>query len=367
VVVVVAASFAMQAHIGTSAIAVSMLGIAAAGLIAMIWSGSDRQRSVRTAMIAFGVLVVCWIPPLIDQLRNSPGNLREIISFFLDNEEQPVGLAGGLRMMSQVLTLPTHTDVGLTMLPQHSYRFPYVLVALVAATWWAWRKNWRSPLALCAMAWASIVVSIFGASRVAGLPFPYLFRWMWVAGGLAWAAVGLVGITELVEESRWSGWWQRWIGVVGRAAVGVVFIAAIVMGTNMTSLNGWSDEVKAYEPVFAPALDALRHAPKPTLLLVTDITVDGSVANELLLRAGEDGLDLKRPEKWSFVYGSGRVIAPSSAQSVMVIAVGAAGERVLAIPGYRLVTSYEPPKDSGYPDRITVLLRDDYSDQGTFN
>ena len=95
-VAVFAGSFCMQTHIsylgivaGIAALAVVALalGLAAAGRPAgpggwLAWS-APRSPSA----------VVLWLPPLIDQVTNDPGNASVVLDHFLEAEDEPIGVA----------------------------------------------------------------------------------------------------------------------------------------------------------------------------------------------------------------------------------------------------------------------------------
>ena len=222
VVLIVAGSFAVQSHVLAGPPVAVLLGVGVVGLAWRCWRGPARGHDVRTAVIAVGVGVVCWIPPIIEQLTHSPGNLRQIIDFALHGDETPVGWAVGARVVGRALSLPPTWITG--GLSGDTRPIPWALFGLLVATGWAWRRRWTSELVLCVTTWLLVLAAFVGSSRVTGVAYPYLFRWVWVVGALAWMAIAAVALAELRE--RWS--WARFAPAALAAATSIVLVVLLV-------------------------------------------------------------------------------------------------------------------------------------------
>ena len=79
----------------------ALLAVGGVGLGWRCWRGREPSRDRRTALIALGVGLLCWLPPIVQQLTGSPGNLGEILDFVLHGDETPVGWAFGARVVGR--------------------------------------------------------------------------------------------------------------------------------------------------------------------------------------------------------------------------------------------------------------------------
>ena len=96
---VVAGSLCAQTHV-PYLVPCGVLTIGAFGVVVWRqrqWRSAGRRRRVdRTSSIAAALGVVLWVPPLIDQLTNDPGNVRTLLDHFGDPTEPVLGVADGM-------------------------------------------------------------------------------------------------------------------------------------------------------------------------------------------------------------------------------------------------------------------------------
>jgi hypothetical protein len=353
VVLVVAGSFAVQAHIGVVAAVGSLFLVAALGLGWRAWRGPDRRSDRRTALVAVVVLAVCWLPPLVQQVTGSPGNLGEIVSFGLDGDEPVNGVADGARRTGQALSLPPIWVTGDITTAAGDHPIPFGLVAVLVAGAWAWRRRWTSELVLCATALALVAGSLLASSRISGVAFPYLFRWLWAVGAFAWFSAAVVAMAELRRRA--------WSGVAGAVAVGVTAVLVVVLvvpGPDTTALESSDRSLRTFEQLLEPTVEVLRTAPGPTMITVADYGVDGSMGIELLARADDEGIDVRYPSDAAYVFGSFRTIDPAEARSELVLASSPESRARLAVdPRFRLVAEYDPltPDERAEYERLAAI------------
>lgn len=352
VVLVVAASFAVQSHVAAGAPALTMVVVGGVGLGLRAVRGPERGHDRRSLLLAGAVAVACWIPALIQQFTTSPGNLSQLLDFFLHDHEPVNGWASGARAVSQVLGFPPQWIVGGQPSPHRPFPVPWALLALAVAAAWAWRRRWWSELVLCGVAVGFAAASLVGASRVSGVPYPYLFRWVWVAGAVTWLAVGVVVVAEL-RRFRWS--WA--IGPVLAGATAAVLLVLLVAGPDTSALQSSDTALRDFSSVLAPTMAALREAPGPTVVTLTQVGIDGSVGIEVLGRAESEGLDVRYPAADAYVVGRQRTIDPSAARSELVLASGDAQARYAADPRYHEVVSYDPltPAERAEYERLAAI------------
>jgi hypothetical protein len=351
VVLLVAGSFAVQAHVLAAFPVAALLAVAGVGLGWRIWRGPERGHDVRTAALALGVGLLCWIPPIVDQLTNSPGNLRQLLDFVLHNDEPPVGWALGARVVGRALSLPPLWVTG--GLSREMHPIPWALFALVGATAWAVRRRGRDELVLCVTAWLLVLAGFVGSSRVTGAAVPYLFEWLRVVAATVWLAVAAVVLAELVR--RWEP--ARYAAPVLAAATVVVLVGQLVAGPDLTGLERADRPLRDVYGVIDPTLDALHDAPGPVVMTPTAFGIDSSVGIELLARAEDEGLDVRFVPELANVVGDHRTIDPSRAASELVLASGPEIATYAADPGYRVVADFEPlsPEEWVEYDRLDAI------------
>ena len=343
VALVLFGSFAIQCHIGSALPVTMLVGIGAVALLARSVRATNRSHDRRTSLIALVVAVVCWIPPIIEQLTHSPGNLRLIYGFLRNPPLATTGFATGIRIMFRFLSIPgnwvrgTEPTLINSAINTSGWAIPWALLALCVSAWWAWRKNWRNELSLCGIAAALIVVGAVAASRIVGAPSPYLLRWMWAIAAFTWLAVAAVALRQLALTK----FGRRHASNLVVAATIFVLILTLVRGVNLTPLrlsNSWTRAIAALTP---PALAAIRELPGP-IYLGDGYGLDGSAGLDLLAKAGEAGIDVRRSPSWAYIYGNRRTIERSQAASEVLFLTESARLETEADPYYREVFTYDP-------------------------
>ena len=339
VVLVIAASFAIQGHIGAAPLGVLALLIGGGGLLYAIArsAGEDRRGFVTTSLIAVGVMFVCWIPPLLDQFFGT-GNLGRLVRFQFTATEPSAGLRFALDQVTRLLTFPPGREVGFLGVVGTGPVVPWMAIALLAATVVAWRKSWHDRLQLTLVAWLSIAVTVLAISGIKGIPFQYVFRWSWAMVLVVWIACLWVGVSLLLELAPVRRWFTAGASLVLAGLLG----ALLVFGVSFRTVQGWDEQLRLYEPLMQPTLDVLQEAPKPVMVVTYLGMADGTVANELLARGDELGLDLRRTPELSFIFGSKRSVDPADAKSELVLVTRGEFEQYRNDPRFTLIAHFDP-------------------------
>jgi hypothetical protein len=339
VVLVIAASFAIQGHIGAAPLGVLALLIGGGGLLYAIArsAGEDRRGFVTTSLIAVGVMFVCWIPPLLDQFFGT-GNLGRLVRFQFTATEPSAGLRFALDQVTRLLTFPPGREVGFLGVVGTGPVVPWMAIALLAATVVAWRKGWHDRLQLALVAWLSIAVTGLAISGIRGIPFQYVFRWSWAMVLVVWIACLWVGVSLLLELAPVRRWFTAGAALVLAGLLG----ALLVFGVSFRTVQGWDEQLRLYEPLMQPTLDVLQEAPKPVMVVTYLGMADGTVANELLARGDELGLDLRRTPELSFIFGSKRSVDPADAKSELVLVTRGEFEQYRNDPRFTLIAHFDP-------------------------
>lgn len=339
VVLVISASFAIQGHIGAAPLGVLALLIGGGGLLyAIIRSeGEDRRDFVTTSLIAVGVMFVCWIPPLLDQLFGT-GNLGRLVSFQFTDTQPSAGLRFALDQVTRLLTFPPGREVGFLGVVGNGPVVPWMAIVLLAATVVAWKKGWHDRLQLALVAWLSIAVTGLAISGIKGIPFQYVFRWSWAMVLVVWIACAWVGVSLLLEFASVRRWFTAGASLVLAGLLG----ALLLFGVSFRTVQGWDEQLRLYEPLMQPTLDVLQEAPKPVMVVTYLGLADGTVANELLARGDELGLDLRRTPELTFIFGSKRSVDPADAKSELVLATRGEYEQYRNDPRFTLIAHFDP-------------------------
>lgn len=343
IALVIVGSFAVQSHIGC-ALPVAVLILAGAVALALrAVRGPGRHRDRRTASVALIAALVCWIPPIVEQLIHRPGNLRLIVDFLRTPPLPTIGLADGARIVCRFLSIPgnwvrgaepTFIDSGIDT---SGWAVPWALVALAAATWWAWRRRWRSELVACVLAGGLVIVGTIAASRVVGTPSPYLLRWMWPIAAFTWLATAMVLLRQLATTPLGR---RHATNLVAIATI-CTLLVIVVRGVNLTPLrlsNSWARAIAAITP---PTLAAIEDVPGP-IYLADGYGLDGSAGLDLLARAEKAGLDVRRGPGWAYIYGDARTMDRADATAELLFLTGSTRLRFLDDPSYREIVTYDP-------------------------
>jgi hypothetical protein len=339
IVFIVTASFAVQCHVESALSVVALTAVVFAALGFRSWRGPDRAHDRRTLLASLIVGFACWLLPIIEQFTSSTGgNLRAVISFALHGSGDVNGWHDGARIVCWFLASPTNWFGGDLLVPKGSVPIPFALPVLLAAATWAARRRYRSELALCGIAGLLVLTAFLACSRISGVAFPYLYRWVIAVAVVVWMAIASVILRELRERVERP----QWAEVAMWSCTCVLLAITLVQGPNLTALKGSDTALRKFDSLVEPTLAALHELPPPTLITVTASGVDGSFAIDMLQRAPDEGLDLRFGTDRAFIFGAQRTIDPAMANSELVLAEGASRETYLADPRYRLVAEFDP-------------------------
>lgn len=252
-------TFAVQCHAGY----IPMVGVLLAGLGGLVlwrWRRDRTPGYARSWWSAVAILVAMWIPPLIDQWRREPGNLRILFRHFTSTTEADgaprhyVGLTGAIKAFAGEFSVTGPWVRG-------SFRHPFqppnwltflLAVAVVAIALQVLRgvapARRRELVALFALVGVQIVVGLAATARIFGEFYSYVVRWWWVL--VVWAAVACA-LTYLsrVRNTRAAGG-----ALLAAAALASVF-ATINAAQAEIPWPGDSQAVGGLTPQVEPHLD----------------------------------------------------------------------------------------------------------------
>lgn len=274
----------VQSHVVTAPLVVATTAVAA--LAPRL--GADRPTwdpsRVRAAAVGVGIATMLWLPPLIQQLVQEPGNLTELLA--RRGTGTPIGLGSASATMTQafgaipsVLDPATVSDsfIPMTMTP------PWWLLLMVAGAVVAVRRRDRVHLRGLAVASGALVGGLVGIAAISDLLYAYLVTWNRSVVVVALA----IGLGSVLGPAS-----SRVRAVAFAAAAAVTIGANLVIGLQ---------QVRAENPesTSAATIDALARAVERSELQGRTVSVDpvldiaaSEIATGLLLRLERDGYDV---------------------------------------------------------------------------
>ena len=206
-VVVAAGSLCLQTHVSYLGLVTGLLGMATAGLAVTLVrdraAGRPVSGTVRWGAAAAVLLVALWIPPLVEQVQNEPGNLAIIREQFAHPTRPPAGWRTGVETTLHSL------DPQVLLVAGAGERTSAVPGAFLLAVWAAAAAaTWRRGRHVGALVRLHVVVAcalVLGAasiSRIQGTVLDYLVLWSWATTALACAAIAWTAVELLGAGDR---------------------------------------------------------------------------------------------------------------------------------------------------------------------
>ncbi|HEY7439026.1 MAG TPA: hypothetical protein VIC35_06475 [Acidimicrobiia bacterium] len=311
-------------------------------------------------IVAVAVLVVSWIPPVVQQLRTSPGNIG-LIAQFIRQPHTTLGLADGYRAVA--LQLGTRAPWMGWALPLQGFVsevnthaaqvVPVVLVLLIAGCAFAARRR-DSSLAFGATATLAVLTMIVALSRLVGGLFVEIVEPTWAIGWGALLAAGWCGYSPLGARTR------RTILRVAVPALSIVVLLfgslALADATGGPPANPPVDRVVRQVADRAVGVARTAHGP---VLVSTDIDVRPGVPSTigpglLVLTLSRAGIDAVVGRDLANRFGDFRADPSRAVLELRMTSSGSAP----AGSGWRRVTTVDPltAKDHSTRDRLEAEL-----------
>jgi hypothetical protein len=238
-------SFVVQTNISTLPLVVAVLALA--GVVVLATARHDRhrraarhrdarRRRTRWTWIlgggAAGLTVVMWIPPVVQEVTGTPGNLALIADFFTAHHPgQPVGTAvwATVAVLGSFVLGPTEVmTTTFSGAPAHAAAVALVTVVVLAGALLAAavgvRGRQRFGAALGGLTVVGAVVVAVSVTRIPGFLSGYLVIW-----AVSLAATGLLAVGTLPVPAPGRS-------TVARAGLAVVAVglAAVAVATVVT-------------------------------------------------------------------------------------------------------------------------------------
>jgi hypothetical protein len=363
-VAVFAGSFCAQTHIPYAG-PVAIVGLVAYGgmLYQALRHRADpaiRSSALRWSIGAGALLVVLWLPPVIQQLTGSDGNLSLIWNTFTNPDSPPIGVGNGASL------LLVHLNPWRLVFAQDTTKgsiLPGLLlfVAWLAAVWLAWRVRHRLLLMLDLVIGVALLVAVENMSQIFGYVWYYLVLWAWALNGLMLLTIGWTIATLL---RRWAGLPSVAPRVLGAALLGVAIaftaVFAVAAGDTVQPDTRPTEILAKLAP---PTVAAVRAGNLPGtgrngryMVTFTDTVDPGSVAEGLVLELDRRGFDVGVPER--AVILADRSMKPGQATAVVHVATGADNiAHWRAKPGATEIASFDPRTPAQQQEYLRLRAR----------
>ncbi|HEY8546144.1 MAG TPA: hypothetical protein VIL36_13890 [Acidimicrobiales bacterium] len=212
----------------------------------------DPARVRRRLVVSLAVALLCWLPPLVQEVRGSPGNITALRDAAQAESPATVTLQQAVHLMAGTVALPPwwfppgfeevaplYNDLEMSQRTPVANTATAVLVALLGlALWSAWRRRDRVALGALAGAVGGLalgIVSILQAPAYGVWAASYT-RFLWPLALWVWCSLGLTAVrawsarrARHLREGRASvlarPWWPR----LGSAVPPVAALAALVV------------------------------------------------------------------------------------------------------------------------------------------
>jgi hypothetical protein len=243
-------SYLVQTDISTAPVVAALVLLSVLGFLLARRAGVARDGPrilppaaiVALAGLAIAVVVAMWVPPVVQQIRDRPGNLSLLWHFFASGHPTH-SLGSALHAVGAVDSqLGLHSfDNGAPLSGSHDVALLLALaVALAAVAAGVWRRQ-RFGLSLGVASLIGQVVSVASATRVVGPIYGYLVLWEIALPVVA--AIGL-GVALLGEDTRqlgqrparWPSADSRTMTGVGVLLAGGAIAVAVVLGVKVARL-----------------------------------------------------------------------------------------------------------------------------------
>jgi hypothetical protein len=335
-----------QAHVGFALLGPPLLAWGAVGLVvatALLPDPAERslgiRRLVRGGAITAGVLLVLWLPPMIEGILHSPSNFGNIVRYFRHPEEDTHSVAEGWRVMTgQFGGVPEwlSTKRDFTYLGESPFvdssPLPWLLVLMLVSGVVLARRAVDGARALVATTLVALVLGIVAVARTVGLAFDYRLRWTYLPAMLGVVVIGWAGWTVV------AGRWPRTAGrlLVPGALVVVAGLGAVNVVTGATAGTPQNGNHDAMVSLTDQVLDELPET--DGTIFVDDAFHSGAWhARGLVLQLERRGIDVGVDRSLVHEYGRHRIAEADEIGAVLVVTMDDTVDLIAERPNLRRI------------------------------
>lgn len=339
-------SFLVQVH------AVMAPMVLVTGVFAMVVFLSDRERPVPGRALVAGSLItlLVWLPPIVEQLANTPGNLRSMVT--ASGTGQTVGVINTVKVaFAQLAPLPGAMSPGVIrqrFLPLQGWSFPLWGLVFVAAILLVLGSRDRTAGRALFIATGMALGAHLGVMTLRDGPYSYLA----IGSRVSVLVMITLAVVVIVEAL------PRPVPALARSVMGVAGVAlSVVLVTTQVSAR---DPLRAYgtvvdgfvEDVIADAPPRVIEVESTPPSLHTMIMAPGMV-----LALEKKGYDVRSPMLGDSLVGAHR--GRGGGDYVVKIAVPGHLDDLVA-DGWKVLAVHQPFDESELSmiDRLNIEMLD---------
>lgn len=364
-VAVVAGTMCAQTHLPYLGLVPVVGGLMTVAVGIELWGKRrDRDTILRLLRWTAGsavLLGVLWLPPVIQQLANRPGNLAIIVENFRHpwGEQVTPDLATDAWSshldIRQLLTTGGR-DLGLGYPSYLGNKGAGLVMLVVWATTAlvAWRRRQVTTLKLHAVAAVAVAIGLLGMSRIFGPYWPYLTLWAW--GTTAIMALALLWTLFAPDGALPPAWRAKTpLGLGAAMSVLVLLFTIDASDTQLPNEKSW----KAIGPLVGPTVDALEADPtgcddRCQYLVTWSYDNMDTVGDGLRMALEQEGFDARALPDAVTAVRKHRIIEPEDADLQIDVAIGAESISELEDDaGAQLVARAQP--DGAEPTAVYLI------------
>jgi hypothetical protein len=349
-------SFLVQSHVGFAVTAGPLLVCGATALGQRAWRGrGDRalwRRAMRVGALTGALLVLVWLPPLLEALMHSPSNAGNVFRYFRYPVERYPSLTDAWRVTTGQFGLTSEWLTG--KLPMnllsgespylYSSPLPIMFAPLAAAAIVVWRRARHGSGLVTTVVLLSGLVFV-SIARTIGTLFDYRLRYTWVPPALA--AVVILWGGWLGCSCRWPSA-ERLFTRVGVAAAAVLTAVTVVSAARAGTPH--EDETELVAAISRPVIAAYAGADGPVVVDEIVSLANPAYSRALVLQLERHGIDTAVPAHRSIYFSPNRVHDGGRAAAYLVVATDDDVGPLLDDPHMQLLARWSP-------DPTTVAAR----------
>jgi hypothetical protein len=357
---VLAGSHCIQCHTGYILLVAAILAAATLWTVVEEWrAGRERRnRMLRWLAIAAGAGVLIWIPPVIDQLTRTPGNMSILVQHFGSPREPYLPKRIVAKVLASELSIAGPWLTGPTLVTRNMLGAVVTLALWGGAIWAAVRARLRSALLLHGLLGVAAIAAIASVERIFGGYQEYTIRWFWVLTGFIVVASLWTLWTALAPRGpRRAGAAVVAVAVVVAVALGFTGIAAAQFGAR-AQLSGAPDSALV-GALAGPTAAALQPHGR-YLVRWWDPVGLGATPFGLVLELERRGFTTGVDQQYSAAALPQRVMREDTADGVLYVVLGSKIDEVRGTPGVKEVASADLRTDAErarYDDLHAYLVR----------